>query len=538
MWLEGADLVADQSLQMREAMVQRHSESAASGLADLLELSAEALIESFGHNPVAWFDPKAPGEPIWFTLGKPIRAVIRGDYERWIVAQADVTQTHGRLRIGAVSERFRSDPFEDFAWLTSELALLGIVFNFTVPLEVRPSSFEWVLEPYGTVAEAIKPEGALTVSIAVQVQAEVDSEIDIDEGSPDILQDNSSDLELPALDSSLTLYFKQIGSIALLKAAEEVEMAKSIEAGLFALEVLSSHKRLDATTRIKLERIATEGIRAKEQMVKGNLRLVVSLARRHTGHGMGFLDLIQEGNIGLIRAVEKFDYTMGYKFSTYATWWIRQAITRAMADQCRTIRIPVHMVEIINKLASTERGMCNDLGYPPTVEELAGELDMTPKKVREVQEYRRTPISLNASVATPDAGFAEYWSDAEDHSVEIGYLIEDADADDAFDLALFKSLQKHMALVLGTFTEREAEVIRMRFGITDGQPKTLEEIGREYGVTRERIRQIEGQTMDKLRHRSRSTVLREYLDKPHSDPAEQVTRSAESPILMSSEDPV
>ncbi len=295
-------------------------------------------------------------------------------------------------------------------------------------------------------------------------------------------------------------YLKQIGKVPLLNAEQEVELAKRIEAGLFAEEKLAEGGRsLTTDQRIDLEWIAEDGTRAKNHLLEANLRLVVSLAKRYTGRGMLFLDLIQEGNLGLIRAVEKFDYTKGYKFSTYATWWIRQAITRAMADQARTIRIPVHMVEVINKLARVQRQMLQDLGREPTPEELAVELDMTPEKVIEVQKYGREPISLHTPLG-------------EDGDSEFGDLIEDSEAIQPGEAVSFTLLQEQLHSVLDTLSEREAGVVSMRFGLTDGQPKTLDEIGKVYGVTRERIRQIESKTMSKLRHPSRSQVLRDYLD--------------------------
>ncbi|MBD3777914.1 MAG: RNA polymerase sigma factor [Micrococcales bacterium] len=295
-------------------------------------------------------------------------------------------------------------------------------------------------------------------------------------------------------------YLKQIGKVALLNAEQEVELAKRIEAGLFAEERLAAvGDDLEPKARRELQWIAQDGRRAKNHLLEANLRLVVSLAKRYTGRGMLFLDLIQEGNLGLIRAVEKFDYTKGYKFSTYATWWIRQAITRAMADQARTIRIPVHMVEVINKLARVQRQMLQDLGREPTPEELAKELDMTPEKVVEVQKYGREPISLHTPLG-------------EDGDSEFGDLIEDSEAVVPADAVSFTLLQEQLHQVLDTLSEREAGVVSMRFGLTDGQPKTLDEIGKVYGVTRERIRQIESKTMSKLRHPSRSQVLRDYLD--------------------------
>jgi RNA polymerase primary sigma factor len=295
-------------------------------------------------------------------------------------------------------------------------------------------------------------------------------------------------------------YLKQIGKVPLLNAEQEVELAKRIEAGLFAEEKLADGGRsLPPDVRDDLDWIAEDGRRAKNHLLEANLRLVVSLAKRYTGRGMLFLDLIQEGNLGLIRAVEKFDYTKGYKFSTYATWWIRQAITRAMADQARTIRIPVHMVEVINKLARVQRQMLQDLGREPTPEELAAELDMTPEKVIEVQKYGREPISLHTPLG-------------EDGDSEFGDLIEDSEAIQPGEAVSFTLLQEQLHSVLDTLSEREAGVVSMRFGLTDGQPKTLDEIGKVYGVTRERIRQIESKTMSKLRHPSRSQVLRDYLD--------------------------
>ncbi|WP_446462930.1 RNA polymerase sigma factor [Streptomyces sp. BRA346] len=294
-------------------------------------------------------------------------------------------------------------------------------------------------------------------------------------------------------------YLKQIGKVPLLNAEQEVELAKRIEAGLFAEDKLANSDKLAPKLKHELEIIAEDGRRAKNHLLEANLRLVVSLAKRYTGRGMLFLDLIQEGNLGLIRAVEKFDYTKGYKFSTYATWWIRQAITRAMADQARTIRIPVHMVEVINKLARVQRQMLQDLGREPTPEELAKELDMTPEKVIEVQKYGREPISLHTPLG-------------EDGDSEFGDLIEDSEAVVPADAVSFTLLQEQLHSVLDTLSEREAGVVSMRFGLTDGQPKTLDEIGKVYGVTRERIRQIESKTMSKLRHPSRSQVLRDYLD--------------------------
>ena len=295
-------------------------------------------------------------------------------------------------------------------------------------------------------------------------------------------------------------YLKQIGKVSLLNAEQEVDLARRIEAGLYADYKLKQDGALmSSRERRELTQLSADGQNAKNHLLEANLRLVVSLAKRYTGRGMQFLDLIQEGNLGLIRAVEKFDYMKGYKFSTYATWWIRQAITRAMADQARTIRIPVHMVEVINKLARVQRQMMQDLGREPTPEELALELDMTPEKVVEVQKYGREPISLHTPLG-------------EDGDSEFGDLIEDSEAVIPADAVSFTLLQEQLHQVLDTLSEREAGVVSMRFGLGDGQPKTLDEIGKVYGVTRERIRQIESKTMSKLRHPSRSQVLRDYLD--------------------------
>ncbi|MTE13712.1 RNA polymerase sigma factor [Nocardia sp. CT2-14] len=324
-----------------------------------------------------------------------------------------------------------------------------------------------------------------------------------DEEESEALRQARKDAELTASADSVRAYLKQIGKVALLNAEEEVELAKRIEAGLYATEKLREFaekgEKLPVQSRRDLQWIMRDGNRAKNHLLEANLRLVVSLAKRYTGRGMAFLDLIQEGNLGLIRAVEKFDYTKGYKFSTYATWWIRQAITRAMADQARTIRIPVHMVEVINKLGRIQRELLQDLGREPTPEELAKEMDITPEKVLEIQQYAREPISLDQTIG--DEGDSQ-----------LGDFIEDSEAVVAVDAVSFTLLQDQLQSVLETLSEREAGVVRLRFGLTDGQPRTLDEIGQVYGVTRERIRQIESKTMSKLRHPSRSQVLRDYLD--------------------------
>ncbi|QTR04732.1 RNA polymerase sigma factor [Saccharothrix algeriensis] len=324
-----------------------------------------------------------------------------------------------------------------------------------------------------------------------------------DEEESEALRQARKDAELTASADSVRAYLKQIGKVALLNAEEEVELAKRIEAGLYAAERVrraeEESEKLTPQLRRDLRWIVRDGERAKNHLLEANLRLVVSLAKRYTGRGMAFLDLIQEGNLGLIRAVEKFDYTKGYKFSTYATWWIRQAITRAMADQARTIRIPVHMVEVINKLGRIQRELLQDLGREPTPEELAKEMDITPEKVLEIQQYAREPISLDQTIG--DEGDSQ-----------LGDFIEDSEAVVAVDAVSFTLLQDQLQSVLETLSEREAGVVRLRFGLTDGQPRTLDEIGQVYGVTRERIRQIESKTMSKLRHPSRSQVLRDYLD--------------------------
>ncbi|MDX1875008.1 RNA polymerase sigma factor [Mycolicibacterium sp. 120266] len=324
-----------------------------------------------------------------------------------------------------------------------------------------------------------------------------------DEEESEALRQARKDAELTASADSVRAYLKQIGKVALLNAEEEVELAKRIEAGLYCtqlmLELAEKGEKLTTAQRRDYQWICRDGDRAKNHLLEANLRLVVSLAKRYTGRGMAFLDLIQEGNLGLIRAVEKFDYTKGYKFSTYATWWIRQAITRAMADQARTIRIPVHMVEVINKLGRIQRELLQDLGREPTPEELAKEMDITPEKVLEIQQYAREPISLDQTIG--DEGDSQ-----------LGDFIEDSEAVVAVDAVSFTLLQDQLQSVLETLSEREAGVVRLRFGLTDGQPRTLDEIGQVYGVTRERIRQIESKTMSKLRHPSRSQVLRDYLD--------------------------
>jgi RNA polymerase primary sigma factor len=379
-------------------------------------------------------------------------------------------------------------------------------------------------KPASGTKTAAKKAGAKSADGAATTDAPVDGEaaaevVDVEAGAEEVeegsdftwdeeeeseaLRQARKDAEMTASADSVRAYLKQIGKVALLNAEEEVDLAKRIEAGLYAAERLrqaeEANEKLATQARRDLRWIVRDGERAKNHLLEANLRLVVSLAKRYTGRGMAFLDLIQEGNLGLIRAVEKFDYTKGYKFSTYATWWIRQAITRAMADQARTIRIPVHMVEVINKLGRIQRELLQDLGREPTPEELAKEMDITPDKVLEIQQYAREPISLDQTIG--DEGDSQ-----------LGDFIEDSEAVVAVDAVSFTLLQDQLQSVLQTLSEREAGVVKLRFGLTDGQPRTLDEIGQVYGVTRERIRQIESKTMSKLRHPSRSQVLRDYLD--------------------------
>jgi RNA polymerase primary sigma factor len=365
---------------------------------------------------------------------------------------------------------------------------------------------EVVIEDEDAIAEAIPETAILAVDeAALEEESDDEEKIVVPEGA--LVISSRDDDDIPAQTVSITGatadpvkdYLKQIGKVALLNAELEVELAKRIEAGLFAEEKLATDKKLSKEMIRDLRWVVKDGQRAKSHLLEANLRLVVSLAKRYTGRGMQFLDLIQEGNLGLIRAVEKFDYTKGYKFSTYATWWIRQAITRAMADQARTIRIPVHMVEVINKLARVQRQLLQDLGREPTPEELARELDMTPEKVVEVQKYGREPISLSTPLG-------------EDGDSEFGDLIEDTEAVVPADAVGFTMLQRELERILDSLHPREAGVIRSRFGLGDGVQKTLDQIGEEFGVTRERIRQIESKTMSKLRHPSRSQMLRDYLE--------------------------
>ncbi|MFC5180858.1 RNA polymerase sigma factor RpoD [Actinomadura harenae] len=315
----------------------------------------------------------------------------------------------------------------------------------------------------------------------------------------DVARVDETDLGKRAPTSDLVrIYLREIGRVPLLTAEDEVELAKSIEAGLFAEEKVAHTAILSAAQRLDLELLSREGIRAKQRLIEANLRLVVSIAKRYVGRGMLFLDLIQEGNLGLIRAVEKFDYTKGFKFSTYATWWIRQAITRAIADQARTIRIPVHMVETINKLVRVQRQLHQDLGREPVPEEIGREMGLTATRVVEIQRIAQEPVSLQSPIGEEDS--------------DLGDFIEDSDAVVPIEAAAFILLQDQLEDILGTLSEREQRIIQLRFGLADGHPRTLEEVGREFGVTRERIRQIESKTLAKLRHPSRAQMLREYLD--------------------------
>jgi RNA polymerase primary sigma factor len=383
-------------------------------------------------------------------------------------------------------------------------AVPGTAAKGAKPAEGEPPEGEIDPEVLAAELEDVVVEEPAELAAAAQADAATDStDFEWDDEESEALKQARRDAELTASADSVRAYLKQIGKVPLLNAEQEVELAKRIEAGLYAAERLRAaeegEERLPTQLNRDLMWISRDGERAKNHLLEANLRLVVSLAKRYTGRGMAFLDLIQEGNLGLIRAVEKFDYTKGYKFSTYATWWIRQAITRAMADQARTIRIPVHMVEVINKLGRIQRELLQDLGREPTPEELAKEMDITPEKVLEIQQYAREPISLDQTIG--DEGDSQ-----------LGDFIEDSEAVVAVDAVSFSLLQDQLQQVLQTLSEREAGVVRLRFGLTDGQPRTLDEIGQVYGVTRERIRQIESKTMSKLRHPSRSQVLRDYLD--------------------------
>jgi RNA polymerase primary sigma factor len=351
-----------------------------------------------------------------------------------------------------------------------------------VAAELPPESMD-------TVLRLISDEG-----IEIVETADDDSE---DDTAARGAEDDAA-LRSPSSDP-VRMYLKEIGRVPLLTAEEEVDLAKRVEAGLFASEKLTTHKGLASSLQRDLELIERDGQFAKKKLIEANLRLVVSIAKRYVGRGMLFLDLIQEGNLGLIRAVEKFDYTKGYKFSTYATWWIRQAITRAIADQARTIRIPVHMVETINKLVRIQRQLLQDLGREPTPDEIGAEMDLPPERVLEILKLSQEPVSLETPIG-------------EEEDSNLGDFIEDSDAIVPIDAASFILLQEQLDSILHTLSEREKKVIQLRFGLIDGHPRTLEEVGKEFGVTRERIRQIESKTLSKLRHPSRSQKLRDYLN--------------------------
>jgi RNA polymerase primary sigma factor len=458
-------------------------------------------------------------KPAKATAAKPAAAKSRPS-ARATNAKADAPATHGRAKKETAPE-----PDATAANVTDELGTADDleaepevldVEEVEVDLEDLEVADDEPVEVEAPDEEAAEGEAVPVAEAAAEVPAAEDDEIaepsEKDKASGDFVWDEEEsealrqarkDAELTASADSVRAYLKQIGKVALLNAEEEVELAKRIEAGLYATQLMTElaerGEKLPAAQRRDMMWICRDGDRAKNHLLEANLRLVVSLAKRYTGRGMAFLDLIQEGNLGLIRAVEKFDYTKGYKFSTYATWWIRQAITRAMADQARTIRIPVHMVEVINKLGRIQRELLQDLGREPTPEELAKEMDITPEKVLEIQQYAREPISLDQTIG--DEGDSQ-----------LGDFIEDSEAVVAVDAVSFTLLQDQLQSVLETLSEREAGVVRLRFGLTDGQPRTLDEIGQVYGVTRERIRQIESKTMSKLRHPSRSQVLRDYLD--------------------------
>ena len=449
--------------------------------------------------------PTATKAPAKAPAKSPVSksAVVRGPAAKTAAIKAPasvgktVKKTAAKAPAGGAAPGVEEDGFVD-----DVIDVIDDVVGLDDDVEIEPD----------VVAEKL---GAEVIAALAEASLEDDSEEDEEEKEVAILPQgalvlsSSDDDDAPIISSTITGatadpvkdYLKQIGKVALLNAEQEVELAMRIEAGLFAEEKLSQLTTAQKTTKLarELHEIAKDGHRAKNHLLGANLRLVVSLAKRYTGRGMQFLDLIQEGNLGLIRAVEKFDYTKGFKFSTYATWWIRQAITRAMADQARTIRIPVHMVEVINKLARVQRQMLQDLGREPTPEELARELDMTPEKVVEVQKYGREPISLHTPLG-------------EDGDSEFGDLIEDTEAVVPADAVGFTMLQRQLEMLLDSLSEREAGVIRMRFGLGDGMPKTLDQIGDTFGVTRERIRQIESKTMAKLRHPSRSQALRDYLE--------------------------
>ncbi|MFV9633244.1 RNA polymerase sigma factor [Mycobacterium neumannii] len=425
-------------------------------------------------------------------------AAPRGRAKKAAAAESDNTKVDAEAD-DLETDDIEAEPGEDLAVEDTEIDLADLEVE-EEPAEESAETAEGDAPAAEADAEAVAEDDEIAEP---SEKDKASGDFVWDEEESEALRQARKDAELTASADSVRAYLKQIGKVALLNAEEEVELAKRIEAGLYATQLMAElaekGEKLPAAQRRDMMWICRDGDRAKNHLLEANLRLVVSLAKRYTGRGMAFLDLIQEGNLGLIRAVEKFDYTKGYKFSTYATWWIRQAITRAMADQARTIRIPVHMVEVINKLGRIQRELLQDLGREPTPEELAKEMDITPEKVLEIQQYAREPISLDQTIG--DEGDSQ-----------LGDFIEDSEAVVAVDAVSFTLLQDQLQSVLETLSEREAGVVRLRFGLTDGQPRTLDEIGQVYGVTRERIRQIESKTMSKLRHPSRSQVLRDYLD--------------------------
>jgi len=353
----------------------------------------------------------------------------------------------------------------------------------------------WVPRKRGVVTQTVRVGLTVLTSEPADLADDVESEV---EEEPEQLERDIDVTRRATTGDLVRIYLREIGRVPLLTAADEVELAKSIEAGLFAEDILQGGRLPSGVAACDLEQLTREGVRAKQKLIEANLRLVVSIAKRYIGRGLVFLDLIQEGNLGLIRAVEKFDYTRGYKFSTYATWWIRQAITRAIADQARTIRVPVHMVETINKLARIQRQMHQELGREATVDEIAAEMGLEPERVAEIQRIAQEPVSLQSPIGEEES--------------DLGDFIEDADAVVPMEAAAFIMLQDQLERVLCELADREQRIIQLRFGLTDGHPRTLEEVGREFGVTRERIRQIESKTLAKLRHPSRALLLREYLD--------------------------
>ncbi len=376
-------------------------------------------------------------------------------------------------------------------------AAAGAVATLEVPVPTDPVA-DLVAVPEPTAADLEVEAEALAAEPAEPVEVVADGVV-TDEAAD--VEEEAAEIEAGATLSVdvLRLYLNQIGRVPLLTAEQEVELARAMEAGLFAAERLTAGGRISPTMRVDLQTVVRQGERAKQHMLEANLRLVVSVAKKYAGRGMGLTDLIQEGNLGLIRAVEKFDYTKGFKFSTYATWWIRQALTRAMADQARTIRLPVHMVEQVNKIRRVERDLVVQLGRKPTAAEIAVEVDLTPERVEEIRSYNRDPASLDALIG-------------EDSDASLGDFIEDEHAVMPGEAAAFLLMREELSAVLASLTDRERRVMEMRYGLVDGQPRTLDDIGKDFNLTRERIRQIEGKTLSKLRHPSRSASLRDYLD--------------------------